>query len=154
MLQVDDLSGNQSVDTKETTVGQGNNGINHDRKSEPCEPISEEWPDPKPVRCDLLPVEPLPLSIIPKPYQPWLQDISHRMQCPIDFTAVSALVMTGGVIGAGCGISALIIPVGLITLLLLWVTGNNRVITGIVVGILGLMTVGKIIAETKSGFGR
>lgn len=73
-------------------------------EAKPCEHLSKEWPNPEPVRCDLLPVETLSLSIIPEPFQTWLQDISHRMQCPLDFTAVSALVMTGAVIGAGCGI--------------------------------------------------
>ena len=63
-----------------------------------------EWPDPAPIKTGLLPVEPLPLSIIPTPFRPWIKDIADRMQCPPDFVAAAMLVMTGSIIGAGCGI--------------------------------------------------
>src|SRR6185295_1469143 len=51
-----------------------------------------------------LPVEPLPLSIIPLPFRAWIKDVSDRMQCPPDFVAAGMLVMAGSIIGAGCGI--------------------------------------------------
>src|SRR6185295_1485654 len=51
-----------------------------------------------------LPVEPLPLSIIPLPFRAWIKDVSDRMQCPSDFVAAAMLVMTSSIIGAGCGI--------------------------------------------------
>jgi len=63
-----------------------------------------EWPDPSPVHHTLRPVEALPLSIIPEPFQAWIEDTSHRMQCPFDFVATAAIVMVGSVIGAGCGV--------------------------------------------------
>lgn len=65
---------------------------------------SETWPDPEPIRNELLPVESLPETIIPEPLRLWLLDTAHRMQCPIDFVAAAAVVMTGALIGAGCGI--------------------------------------------------
>jgi hypothetical protein len=64
----------------------------------------EPWPDPEEIREDLRPVEPLPPAIIPKPLRPWLLDIAHRMQCPIDFVSAGAVVVAGAIVGAGCGI--------------------------------------------------
>lgn len=66
--------------------------------------FSENWPEPTPVRAELLPVEPLPLAIVPAPFRPWIHDVASRMQCPPDFIAAGMLVMTGAIIGAGCGI--------------------------------------------------
>ena len=63
-----------------------------------------EWPDPKPIKTELLPVEPLPLGIIPSPFLAWIKDVSERMQCPPDYVATAMIVMTSSVIGAGCGI--------------------------------------------------
>lgn len=63
-----------------------------------------EWPDPAPIKTELLPVEPLPFSIIPAPFRSWIKDVSDRMQCPLDFVAAAMLVMTSSIIGAGCGI--------------------------------------------------
>ena len=67
-------------------------------------PTNEDWPEPKKIKQELLPVNSLPLSIVPKPYQAWIKDASNRMQCPPDFLAVASIVMTGSIIGAGCGI--------------------------------------------------
>ena len=63
-----------------------------------------EWPEPEPIKTELLPVEPLPLSIIPLPFRAWIKDVSDRMQCPPDFVAAAMLVMTSSIIGSGCGI--------------------------------------------------
>ena len=62
------------------------------------------WKHPQPLKNELLPVMPLPLDIIPHCFQPWLQDIAHRMQCPLEQVAVPAMVMVGSIIGAGCAI--------------------------------------------------
>jgi putative DNA primase/helicase len=64
-----------------------------------------EWPDPTPLKSikkDLSPVIPLPAALIPEPYQPWLTDIAERMQCPLDYVAVAALIASASLIGAGC----------------------------------------------------
>src|SRR3989338_1465844 len=66
---------------------------------------SLEWPEPTPLKSikkDLSPVIPLPPALIPEPYQPWLTDIAERMQCPLDYVAVAALIATASLIGAGC----------------------------------------------------
>jgi len=64
----------------------------------------DNWPEPKPVKFQLLPVEPLPIGILPEAYQAWIGDLAHRLQCPPDMAACAAITMTGAIIGAGCGI--------------------------------------------------
>jgi putative DNA primase/helicase len=64
-----------------------------------------DWPEPTPLKSikkDLSPVIPLPSALIPEPFQPWLTDIAERMQCPLDYVAVAALIETAAIIGAGC----------------------------------------------------
>lgn len=63
-----------------------------------------DWKNPNEIETKTPPVHPLPAELIPEPFRPWLADVSHRMQTPPDFAAISALVITGSVIGAGCGI--------------------------------------------------
>lgn len=72
--------------------------IGQDRDHQP------KWPEPAQIRDELKPVKPLSPAIIPEPLRDWLVDISGRMQCPLDFVAAAALVVTGAVVGAGCGI--------------------------------------------------
>lgn len=62
----------------------------------------DQWPEPEEITSELLPVEALPAEIIPGAFRPWLVDIARRMQCPLDFVAVGALVVSAAVIGAGC----------------------------------------------------
>jgi len=59
---------------------------------------------PNEIKTKVPSVPVLPVDLIPEPYQTWLTDVSHRMQTPPDFATVSALVITGSVIGSGCGI--------------------------------------------------
>jgi hypothetical protein len=60
------------------------------------------WPDPQPLHGKLLPVEKLQPEMIPEPLRAWCEDISHRMQCPLDYVGVAAVCMVSIVIGAGC----------------------------------------------------
>lgn len=63
-----------------------------------------QWKEPTEIK-SLLPTVPiLDKSLIPEPYRDWLSDVSHRMQTPADFIAVSAIVVTGSIIGSGCSI--------------------------------------------------
>lgn len=50
---------------------------------------------PKPLR----PVPALVPELIPDALRPWLVDIAERMQCPLEFPAVAALVAAGAIIG-------------------------------------------------------
>ena len=62
------------------------------------------WEHPQPLKHEKLPVTPLPLDIIPDSFQPWLQDIAHRMQCPLEHVVIPAMIMVGSIIGARCSI--------------------------------------------------
>jgi len=44
------------------------------------------------------------LDMLPEPLRPWLRDIAHRRQCPLDFVAIPALLMMASLIGAQCSI--------------------------------------------------
>jgi hypothetical protein len=82
----------------------GAEGAETDEQEQTKGTSEEEWPEPEPIRTELLPVEPLPLAIIPEPFRPWVKDVSHRMQVPPDFIATGSIAMAASVIGAGCGI--------------------------------------------------
>jgi hypothetical protein len=62
------------------------------------------WPVPEPITSEMRPVQSLSPDMLSEPFRHWLADISHRMQCPIDFVATAAVTMTSIIIGAGCGI--------------------------------------------------
>lgn len=65
---------------------------------------NNDWPEPEPLRNILMPVQPLSPTLIPEPFRDWVCDVAERMQCPHDFIAVAAIVMTSAIVGAGCGI--------------------------------------------------
>lgn len=62
------------------------------------------WGAPGEIAPKLPPVDALTVKLIPEPFRAWLADVSHRMQTPGDFAAISSLVIVGSIIGAGCGI--------------------------------------------------
>ncbi len=66
-------------------------------------PSGFDWEKPNDIETKIPPVQTLPPELIPAPFRPWLKDVSHRMQTPADFAAISAIVITGSIIGAGCG---------------------------------------------------
>jgi putative DNA primase/helicase len=49
-------------------------------------------------------VEPFEPRVLPEAFRPWLEDIAERMQCPLDYPAVSAMVGEAAVIGRRVGI--------------------------------------------------
>lgn len=58
------------------------------------------WPDPSPLPDALPPVQAFDAELLPVALRGWVTDIAHRMQCPADFPAVSALVALSSLIGA------------------------------------------------------
>ncbi|HEY9886507.1 MAG TPA: DUF3987 domain-containing protein [Vampirovibrionales bacterium] len=66
--------------------------------------LTEEWEDPLPFPCPLKEVIPFDLDFIPQTYQPFVQDIAERLQCPIDFPAAALVVVISSVIGRRLGI--------------------------------------------------
>ncbi|MGZ8159766.1 MAG: DUF3987 domain-containing protein [Methylobacter sp.] len=65
---------------------------------------SSDWPELSALEVPLKAVQKLDYELLPESYAPWLADVAYRMQSPLDFATVTALVITGSVIGAGCGI--------------------------------------------------
>jgi hypothetical protein len=63
-----------------------------------------DWEKPGDIETKTPPVQALPPELIPEPFRHWLADVSHRMQTPPDFAAISSLVIVGSIIGAGCSI--------------------------------------------------
>lgn len=63
-----------------------------------------EWKTPESLEQQLQPVDEIPKEIIPDPFIPWLLDISTRMQCPLDFVAIGAMVVVATVVGAACAV--------------------------------------------------
>ena len=61
-------------------------------------------PEPEPIEQHLLPVPALNPDLVPAPLRTWVADVAHRMQCPLDYCAVGALVALAGVVGASVGI--------------------------------------------------
>jgi putative DNA primase/helicase len=57
------------------------------------------WGAPQPLPDPLPKVEPFEPKLLPEAYRPWIQDIAERMQCPMDFPAVSVMVATASVVG-------------------------------------------------------
>jgi hypothetical protein len=61
---------------------------------------SEPWSAPTPLPDALPPVMAFDENLLPVALRPWVMDIAHRMQCPADFPAVTALVAMSSLIGA------------------------------------------------------
>jgi hypothetical protein len=58
-----------------------------------------QWPEPEPLREELPPVPAFDPSLLPERLRPWIVDIANRMQCPMDFPAVAAVVVLSSVLG-------------------------------------------------------
>jgi hypothetical protein len=58
-----------------------------------------DWPEPQPLPDPLPPVEPFEPRLLPEAFRPWVEDTATRMQCPIDFPAVGAMVALAAVVG-------------------------------------------------------
>lgn len=59
----------------------------------------DAWPEPQPIPCMLLPVDPFDNDLLPMSLRGWVADIAERMQCPPDFPAVGAMTALSSVIG-------------------------------------------------------
>jgi hypothetical protein len=70
----------------------------------PASTISEFFAAPQPLPDPLPHVEPFDPVFLPEALQGWIQDIADRMQCPLDFPAVAAIVSLAEVVGRKVGI--------------------------------------------------
>lgn len=71
-------------------------------------PAANDQPQPMPViiplKTDLPEVQKFDPDLLPKSLHGWITDIQERMQCPIDFLAIGALIGLAGLIGRKVGI--------------------------------------------------
>lgn len=75
-----------------------------DKSNDDFLPPQNEWIEPEPIENVLLEVNPLTANMIPEPYREWVADVAERMQCPMDFIVIAAIVVTASLIGSSCGI--------------------------------------------------
>ncbi|BAM03930.1 hypothetical protein PSMK_17710 [Phycisphaera mikurensis NBRC 102666] len=57
-------------------------------------------PEPRPLPPPLLAVPPFDPAWLPEAFRLWCLDVADRMQCPLDYVAVAALVTFSGAVGA------------------------------------------------------
>jgi hypothetical protein len=67
------------------------------------QPRRFSWEKPRPLPSGLTAVAPFDLRFLPGSIALWVADIADRMQCPLDFVAVPALVALGSVLGRKIG---------------------------------------------------
>lgn len=63
-----------------------------------------EWPEPESLTWKLSPVPAMDEDLLPAALRPWLADICDRMQCPLEYAAVGAIVGLSSAIGRRCAI--------------------------------------------------
>jgi hypothetical protein len=84
--------------------GGGNGGNGDGSGGDAGHQTNEQWPQPKPLPAGLAPVEPFKSEFLPDALAPFVDDIANRLQCPLDYVAVTALTALGAVIGRRIGI--------------------------------------------------
>ncbi len=57
------------------------------------------WTDPEPLPNEVDDIEPFRPEMLPESLRPWIVDIADRLQCPLDFVAIPAVVSLGAVLG-------------------------------------------------------
>lgn len=62
------------------------------------------WAEPEPLPDARPPVPPFALGLLPEALRPWIADIAERMQCPLEYPAVGAMVALAAVVGRRVGI--------------------------------------------------
>ena len=60
---------------------------------------ADGWPEPTPLHVTLKPVPVMDPALLPGPLAAWLVDVAERMQAPLEFVSVDALVMLGSLLG-------------------------------------------------------
>jgi putative DNA primase/helicase len=68
------------------------------------QPEAAGWPDPAPLPEGLPDVQPFDPALLPDGLRPWIEDIAERMQAPMDYPAVGAMISAGSVTGRQVGI--------------------------------------------------
>lgn len=101
------------------------------------------WPAPAEIKATLPPLPPFDSLLLPPVFRAWVNDIADRMQCPVEFLAVGALVAAGSVVGNRIGVQPKRLDTGWVEVPNLW---------GAVVGRPGVMkspALAEVIAPLK-----
>ena len=61
-------------------------------------PAAADWPDPLLIDGDMPPVEPFSDELLPASFRPLVQDVSERMQVPIDYPATAIVLCLAGAV--------------------------------------------------------
>ena len=62
---------------------------------------NSDWPNPAPLGDDLPVVDEFTLELLPSSFRPLVEDVSERMQTPLDYAGVAVVVaLAGGLIAA------------------------------------------------------
>lgn len=80
------------------------NDIEDEGSFAPSATVVDIWTDPKPLPSAMPPVKAFDFAMLPPSLEPWVRDISERMQAPAEFVAVPAIVAAGSIIGRKIGI--------------------------------------------------
>lgn len=78
------------------------------------------WPEPEEIKDSLPEVPPFDNSLLPPDLCPWISDIAERMQCPVEFLAVGAMVVAGAVVGNRIGVQPKRLDTGWVEVPNLW----------------------------------
>ena len=62
------------------------------------------WPDPLPIKVELLRVQPFDDRLLPEPLATFVKDCAFRMQCPPDYIGAALITMLSSLIGASCAV--------------------------------------------------
>lgn len=67
-------------------------------------PFTDIWPEPLPLTTTEPEVQLLSPDLLPERLRDWLVDISERMQCPLEYPAIGAIVAASSLVGRKVGI--------------------------------------------------
>lgn len=59
--------------------------------------VHDDWPEPRPLGGELPPVQPFDIALLPESLRPLVEDTAERMQVPLDYPAVVAVLCLAGV---------------------------------------------------------
>lgn len=73
--------------------------------ADPVQAANEsDWPEPEEIKASLPPVPAFNKKLLPVVLRNWVSDITERMQCPVEYLAVGAMVAAGAVVGNRVGV--------------------------------------------------